>query len=75
MEGILKLYEQKLKAMNPTASRITYDIKDLYDYIDSVTDMGCMVFNPQVQAYSPFNKDWIKKRLLVQIKKMAGQRA
>jgi len=30
--------------MNPTASRITYDIKDLYDYIDSVTDMGCMVY-------------------------------
>lgn len=75
MEGILKLYEQKLKTMNPSAARITYDIKDLYDYIDSLVDMSCMVYNPELQAYNPFNKDWIKQRLLVQLKKMAGQRA
>jgi hypothetical protein len=99
--------------MNPTAARITYDIKDLYDYIDSLVDMSCMVYvntnlllscsalllllvvvmvvaashcagvahvaryryNPELQAYNPFNKDWIKQRLLVQLKKMAGQRA
>ncbi len=42
--GILKLYEQKLKTMNPTAARITYDIKDLYDYIDSLVDMSCLVY-------------------------------
>jgi hypothetical protein len=42
--GILKLYEQKLKTMNPSAARITYDIKDLYDYIDSLVDMSCMVY-------------------------------
>jgi len=71
MEGILKLYEHKLKTMNPTASRITYDIKDLYDYIDSLADMSCLVYNPELQAYGPFNKDWIKQRLLTQLKKMA----
>ena len=32
-------------------------------------------YNPELQAYNPFNKDWIKQRLLVQLKKMAGQRA
>ncbi len=41
--GILKLYEQKLKAMNPNVRSITYDVKDLNIYIDSVVDMSCLV--------------------------------
>jgi hypothetical protein len=28
-------------------------------------------WNPQVSAYVPYNKEWIKNRLLIQLKKMA----
>ena len=43
--GILKIYEQELKREHPTQRNITYDIKDLYRYIDdSVKDISCLVY-------------------------------
>jgi regulator of PEP synthase PpsR (kinase-PPPase family) len=74
MEGILKLYEQKLKEQSPNMKSITYDIKDLYEYIERVTDLSCLVYNPQLQAYVPCGKDWIKRRIYIHLKKLAGGR-
>eukprot|EP00966_Prymnesium_polylepis_P293445 6777602-Prymnesium_polylepis.1 len=41
--GICALYEKGLKALNPNTRHITYDIADLYHYIDQLTDMTCLV--------------------------------
>jgi len=73
LEGILKVYEQRLKILNPNVRNITYDIKDLYNYIDEVTDMSCLVFNSEVLAYKPYSKEWIKQNLLAHLKLLAQQ--
>lgn len=41
---------------------ITYEITDLYAYIDQMTDMSALVYAPDPNAYIPCNKDWIKKQ-------------
>lgn len=40
---IIKSYEAKLKEMNPTVRDITYDVKDLYNYVDHFADIGILV--------------------------------
>ena len=40
---IIKSYEAKLKEMNPTVRDITYDIKDLYNFVDHFADIGVLV--------------------------------
>lgn len=40
---IIRSYESKLKEMNPTVRDITYDIKDLYKYVDHFADIGALV--------------------------------
>lgn len=40
---IVKLYEKKLKELNPTVVKITYDVKDLNNYIDHLTDLCALV--------------------------------
>jgi hypothetical protein len=47
--GICKLFEQKLKHENPTARNITYDISDLYGYIDNLNDLGALVYVDETQ--------------------------
>lgn len=44
--------------LNPTLRSITYDIGDLYSYIDQMPDLSALVFDPQLQAYIPYGKDW-----------------
>jgi hypothetical protein len=43
MDGVVKMYEAKLKQLNPHLKNITYDIQDLYNYIDSLTDLSALV--------------------------------
>eukprot|EP01100_Stratorugosa_tubuloviscum_P012604 TRINITY_DN6022_c2_g1_i1.p1 TRINITY_DN6022_c2_g1~~TRINITY_DN6022_c2_g1_i1.p1 ORF type:complete len:103 (+),score=36.46 TRINITY_DN6022_c2_g1_i1:217-525(+) len=72
MNGICRNYEERLQQIHPGRQNITYQAKELFDYIDNLPDLSCLVFNRQLVAYVPYNKEWIKSRLLVQLKKIAG---
>ena len=44
MEGVCKVYEEHLKRMNPNSPSITYDISQLFDFIDDLADLSCLVY-------------------------------
>eukprot|EP01101_Sappina_pedata_P013422 TRINITY_DN9687_c0_g1_i1.p1 TRINITY_DN9687_c0_g1~~TRINITY_DN9687_c0_g1_i1.p1 ORF type:complete len:112 (-),score=38.37 TRINITY_DN9687_c0_g1_i1:131-445(-) len=72
MDDICHSYENKLRQMNPQISHITYDVKDLYAYIDDLADLSCLIFNPSNASYDPKNKEWIKGRVLIHLKEIAA---
>lgn len=37
------MYEAKLKEINPNQVHITYDITDLYEFIDGLGDLSALV--------------------------------
>ena len=41
--GVCKIYEEYLKRMNPNSPSITYDISQLFDFIDQLADLTCLV--------------------------------
>ena len=41
--AICGLYEKELKTLNPQIRDITYDIADLYNYLDQLHDLSCLV--------------------------------
>ena len=41
--GICKIYEEHLREWNPQSPSITYDIAQLYDFIDNLYDVSCLV--------------------------------
>jgi len=72
MDGICGLFEADLKRQHPQRGQITYDIADLYRYLDSFTDITCLVLEGKM--YAPCNKDWVKERILVHLKRQVGGR-
>eukprot|EP01125_Pyxidicula_operculata_P021711 TRINITY_DN854_c0_g1_i1.p1 TRINITY_DN854_c0_g1~~TRINITY_DN854_c0_g1_i1.p1 ORF type:complete len:102 (-),score=25.40 TRINITY_DN854_c0_g1_i1:141-446(-) len=73
LAGICQLFEAKLKNENPNARNITYDIKDLFQYIDHLPDLGVLVFSKQKGAYTPYGKSWVKTKVTDYLKSMASQ--
>lgn len=63
LESILNFYEGKLKELNPTARDLSYEISDLHAYLDKYTDICALVFDPQLKAYVPRDRQWIKDRI------------
>ena len=41
--GVVKLYEQKLKQLNPQVRQITDELPHLFNYIDSLGDISALV--------------------------------
>ena len=71
--GVCKIYEEHLKRMNPDCPSITYDISQLFDFIDELADLCCLVFQKNTSTYAPYNKDWIKEKIYILLRKQAGK--
>lgn len=72
MEGVCKIYEEHLKRRNPNTPTITYDISQLFDFVDQLTDLSCLVYQKSTNTYAPYNKDWIKEKIYVLLRRAAG---
>ena len=46
MDGVCQMFEKRLKELNPAMRSITYDINDLYHYIDLLPDLSALVLAP-----------------------------
>ncbi|KAK9052787.1 hypothetical protein SSX86_029417 [Deinandra increscens subsp. villosa] len=71
MDGICALYERKLKNLNPVMRNITYDIQDLYNFMDGLADLSALVYDHSIQAYLPNDREWIRNRMFHHLKKLA----
>ncbi|KAG4389277.1 hypothetical protein AAZX31_06G057800 [Glycine max] len=71
MGGICALYERKLKELNPAIRNLSYDIVDLYNFIDGLADMSALVYDHSSHAYVPHDRQWIKQRTFQHLKKLA----
>ncbi|TKY74810.1 Enhancer of rudimentary-like [Spatholobus suberectus] len=71
MGGICALYERKLKELNPVIRNFSYDIVDLYNFIDGLADMSALVYDHSIHAYVPHDRHWIKQRTFQHLQKLA----
>ena len=60
VDGLCQLYEQKLKVQNRDKSEISYDVSELFEYLDSLADLGALVYNVNIKAYEPKSREWLK---------------
>jgi hypothetical protein len=67
------MYEEHLKRLNPNLPSITYDISHLFDFIDQLADLSCLVLDKQSLLYAPHNKDWLKEKIYILLRKQAGK--
>ncbi|DBA83104.1 hypothetical protein WJX79_009535 [Trebouxia sp. C0005] len=73
MDGLCKDFERKLRGLNPSMATITYDVVDLYAYVDQMADISALVYAPEPNAYIPCNKEWIKKQAYLHLRNQGGK--
>mmetsp|Transcript_75914 Transcript_75914/g.93221 ORF Transcript_75914/g.93221 Transcript_75914/m.93221 type:complete len:103 (-) Transcript_75914:197-505(-) len=74
MDGVCQMFERQLKKDNPQKKQITYDIQNLYDYIDRLPDISCLVFADKYHVYEPKGKKWIKDQVFKHLKQQANSK-
>ncbi|KAM4878020.1 enhancer of rudimentary homolog [Thomomys bottae] len=71
MEGVCKMYEEHLKRRCPSCPSITYDTSQLFDFVDHLADLSCLVYRADTHTYQPYNKDWIKGKIYTLLRAQA----
>merc|ERR1711974_52814 len=72
-QGVIDLFETHLKQKNKNVENISYNLKQLYKYIDGLGDIAALVLNEQTLQYMPKDKEWVKEKILNHLKRIAGQ--
>jgi hypothetical protein len=67
------MYEHKLKELNPSVQHITYDIADLYNYLDSLNDICALVLDPPSSKYEPHDRQWLKSKVFQHLRSQAAR--
>eukprot|EP00922_Rhytidocystis_sp_ex-Travisia-forbesii_P018574 GHVS01027581.1.p2 GENE.GHVS01027581.1~~GHVS01027581.1.p2 ORF type:complete len:105 (+),score=6.84 GHVS01027581.1:216-530(+) len=70
LDGICQMYEQGLKLSNPNLRNITYDVMDLFKYIDQLGDLAAL-YQEGAHSYSSHDKEWVKDQLFQHLKTQA----
>jgi hypothetical protein len=73
MDGICKLYELHLKKLNPNKTTVRYDVSDLFQYVDELGDLSCLMYDAKTSSYVPYGREWVKTSLLKRLKKISGK--
>jgi hypothetical protein len=43
IDAITKMYEERLQLISPGSKNLTYDVQDLFRWMDSLFDISCLV--------------------------------
>eukprot|EP00871_Galdieria_phlegrea_P001374 jgi/Galph1/2237/GphlegSOOS_G873.1 len=73
LQGLCTWYENQLRSSQPHLSYISYEARDLLFYLQELEELACLIYDSQEGKYVPYNKDWIKTKLLGFLRKRASK--
>ncbi|KAI3389413.1 hypothetical protein SNEBB_002808 [Seison nebaliae] len=71
-EGLCKMFEETLKIQLPDSRSITYNIAELFDFLDHFYDVGCLTLSKGT-TYQPKNRSWLKEKIYLMLRQQLSK--
>lgn len=75
LDYILKLFEDKLRNQLQEKDNFTYDLSDLYEYLDDLPSIQCLIFSEDTRTFTPHDKNWVKSKLYAHLSNQVTEMA
>lgn len=69
--GVCGMYEKLLQDLNPGLPTLTYDVADLFGFLDSLSELSMLVWDRGTGTYLPRDRAWIKSATQRQLQSIA----
>lgn len=63
MNGLCNRFEQRLSDLNPQRAQLTYDLRDLYNWLDTMIEINVFTPDGDCGGYHLCDLAWIKSQL------------
>jgi len=71
--SIIEAFQAELLRRHPGRGEISYEIEDLYAFVDGMHEMVCLVLDNGTKSYVPHDRAWIKEKLLGHLTRLKRQ--
>merc|ERR1712137_63527 len=72
IDSLCQMYEQVLKMRAGDRQDVAkYTLEELWQFVDGLHDVGCLIFDSQTGEFEPHNRAWIKRRIFEHLKDIA----
>ncbi|XP_017156969.1 enhancer of rudimentary homolog [Drosophila miranda] len=75
VDRVCAIYEGLLQRKYPGMPVIHYDIAELFDFMDELKDIVCLVQQEGASEYVPRNTQWIKEQIFVKLNTLKKEQA
>lgn len=73
LDCILKIFEDDKRSKLGNKNDFAYDLKDLFDFLDSLTNIKCLLSSGKSNKYTQYDINWIKSKLYLYLSKQVIQ--
>lgn len=70
---MIRTYEARLKELNPSVKNISYEVSDLFAWLDAMRDLAVMLYDNETHQYQPHSRDWLKAQIFNTLKAQVGK--
>lgn len=63
LQGVCAVFEGRLRELNPGRAQLTYDVADLFAWLDRLPDLSVLVYEPRARLYEPHGRAFVKAQL------------
>ncbi|KAK8796958.1 hypothetical protein WA588_001083 [Blastocystis sp. NMH] len=67
MAFIIDMFQRELIRVNPTIKKLSYQVSDIYRYIDALPEFNMLILDPDTHMYAPYGKAMIKEKVLMHL--------
>ena len=74
IESLIRIYEsvqinKKKKEGEESETKIEYELSDLLQFVDSLYDLGSMIYSDKAGGYMSHGREWVKAKIYNYLKK------
>ncbi|KAA6325816.1 MAG: hypothetical protein EZS28_030787 [Streblomastix strix] len=66
---MVTLFEQALAHSDDDYKPAPRFFSEIFEFFDSFIDLGCLIFTPAINAYRPYNREWLKEKLFEHLRR------
>lgn len=67
INSICRIFEGSVRLTDDDVENLEVYIVQLYEFLDGLKDIVCLVYRKENNSYEPHNTDWIKEQLYKQL--------
>lgn len=68
-EAIISRFEHRVQELNPQMHKVSYALKDLYSWLDNMSEVFAMVRQQRADVYVRQERTWLKDQIAWQLQK------